>query len=192
MALRENELHRTYSYAEYRKFPEEEQWELIEGMPISMSPAPSPKHQDIVGQLYRKFSDFLEETSCRVFIAPFDVRLFADNKKDEEIRNVVQPDVSIICDPAKIDDYGCKGSPNLIVEVLSPATAKKDRLEKKRLYREAEVREYWIVDPTNETVEVFLLEGAEYIENGVYSKVDSVSVRIFDNLTIELQQIFRL
>lgn len=191
MALREFEWNRKYNYAEYQKFPPEERWELIDGNAYNMSPAPTPKHQDLVGQLYRKFSDYLEDSTCRVFIAPFDVRLLTDHKKDEEIRNVVQPNVTIICDPDKLDDHGCQGSPDLIVEVLSPATAKKDRFEKKRLYRDAQVREYWIVDPTNETVEVLRLEGSDYIESGVYSREDSVSVGIFDDLTIDLRRIFR-
>lgn len=193
MVMPENHFQRkqTYTYADYLTLSTDERYELIDGTLYNMSPAPSTKHQQIAGALYRQFGNYLEGRSCQVFIAPFDVRLLSQSKRDEDVTNVVQPDISVICDPDKIDEKGCNGSPDLIIEVLSPATAKKDKGEKLRLYRKAGVRQYWIVDPANETVEIFDFSVNLFADAFVYGKADRITVSLFTDFEIELSTIFK-
>lgn len=115
-----------YTYGDYLTWPDEERWELIEGVPYDMTPAPSTNHQRILGELFRQISTFLLDRDCEVFIAPFDVRLPEGDEADEQIITVVQPDIAVICDPAKIDRRGCRKAPDFIIEILSPSTAAKD------------------------------------------------------------------
>ncbi|UOF89119.1 Uma2 family endonuclease [Fodinisporobacter ferrooxydans] len=183
---------RTYSYQDYVNLSTEERFELIDGVPYNMSPSPSRRHQQILGQLATEFTFYLRGKTCEALIAPFDVRLFANGKTDDEIRDVVQPDLSVICNPDKLDDKGCKGSPDLIVEILSPSTGKLDRWIKYKLYERAGVREYWLVEPTNSTIEIFTLnEQGRYELHGVYGRGDTVPVGIFEDLAIDLKVIFR-
>lgn len=98
--------------------------------------------------------DFFRERNCQVFAAPFDVRLFSEGKDDDEVFYVVQPDLSVICDKNKLDEKGCAGSPDLIIEIVSPSSAKMDKMMKRNFYEEALVKEYWIVNPQNELIEV--------------------------------------
>nr|WP_018132011.1 Uma2 family endonuclease [Effusibacillus pohliae] len=191
MAIKREEVpKRPANYAEYLLTPEGERWEIIEGIPYNMTPAPSTEHQRIIGNLHGEFYSYLKGKPCSAFVAPFDVRLLADGKADDQVKNVVQPDISIICDPNKIDEKGCLGAPDLIVEVLSPSTAKKDRSEKLRLYRLAGVREYWIVDPLNKTVEVYDWTQHRFAEAQVYGAEDRIQVAIFDDLVIDLGDVF--
>jgi Uma2 family endonuclease len=112
-----------YTYAEYCTWPPEDRWELIHGQPWSMSPAPNRRHQMVAGEIYRQFSNWLQDKSCNVFIAPFDVLLpDVEEQDDSEISTIVQPDVVVFCDKTKLKDYGAKGAPDLVVEVLSPFT----------------------------------------------------------------------
>ena len=141
----------TFTYADYLHWPDEERWELIHGVAYNMSPAPGTAHQRVVFDIARRIAEVTDNGPCETFIAPFDVRLSAGApgetaEADEAVETVVQPDISVFCDPEKIDDRGAKGAPDLIVEVLSPATAHKDQTEKLKLYDEAGVREYWIVN----------------------------------------------
>jgi Uma2 family endonuclease len=157
-----------------------------------MSPAPSRKHQETLLELAGEFRNYLKDKACRVYPAPFDVRLFAETKSNDKVMNVVQPDITVVCDKNKLDETGCKGTPDLIVEILSPSSIKHDRWLKYKLYERAGVREYWIVDPTNESIEVFILnEDGKYEISGVYSKEDEVKVNIFEDLTLDLNLIFR-
>jgi Uma2 family endonuclease len=180
-----------YSYADYLGWDEERRCELIDGVVFDMSPAPSTRHQDVLSELTAALRTRLRDTSCRAFVAPFDVRLFADNKQDDEVYHVVQPDLVIVCDKHKLDEKGCKGTPDLIIEVLSPSTAKKDRVMKFNLYERAGVKYYWIVDPLNETLEVYALKGTRFQIEGVYGKADQVAVSLIEDLTIDLEDVFR-
>lgn len=178
-----------YTYRDYLDWPDEERWELIDGTPYNMTPSPSTDHQRILGGLYRKISNFLDGRSFEAFLAPFDVRLFPDKKKRDD--NIVQPDLTVVCDPSKITSKGCEGAPDLVIEILSPSTAKKDKGQKKRLYERAKVKEYWIVDPLNFTIEIFnLSEQGKYGEADLYGKEDEVGSILFDNLLIDLKSIF--
>ena len=178
-----------YTYEDYLGWPGEERWELIDGIPYNMTPAPSPDHQRILLRLSRKFADFLEGKTCEVFIAPFDIRLFPDKQKQDD--NIVQPDLTIVCDPSKITEKGCEGIPDLVVEILSPSTAKKDRGQKKRLYERARIKEYWIVDPLNQLIEVFTLsEQGNYGEADLFEKDDEVKISLLGDFILDFQTIF--
>ena len=183
------EPNRRYTYADYLAWDDKERWELIDGIPYNMTPAPSPDHQRILLRLSRKIADYLDGGTCEAFISPFDVRLFPHEKKIDD--NVVQPDLTVICDPSKTTEKGCEGVPDLIIEILSPSTAKKDRGKKRKLYERAGVKEYWIVDPFNQTVEVFTLsDQGKYREADLYGKEDEIKVGLFEVLTIDLNTIF--
>ena len=146
-----------YTYADYLTWPDAERWELIDGYPYDMSVAPNRKHQEILGELYREFSNFLDHRPCRVYIAPFDIRLSEDYSDKHLIENVVQPDLSVFCQMDRLDERGAVGAPTLAVEVLSLATTQKDIKTKLLLYQKYGVAEYWIVDPVEEWVEVLIL-----------------------------------
>ena len=183
MPLPRREEH--YTYADYAAWDTEERYELIDGVPYLMSPAPRTKHQRITGRLYSEFDFFLRGKTCEVFIAPFDVRLNADTYDDI----VVQPDITIICDKSKIDDMGCKGVPDMVVEVLSPSSARYDKVLKFDVYLKAGVREYWIVDPDSETISVHILQDGEYAVKA-YGENDTIPVRVLEGCKIETQAIF--
>lgn len=174
-----------YTYADYCTWDDSERWELIEGVPYAMSPAPSPKHQEISSNLHNQLYNFLKGKPCRVYPAPFDVRLNADDEDD----TVVQPDLVVICNRSKIDEKGCKGAPDLIVEILSPSTARRDRMVKLHQYQRAGVREYWIVDPDTKTVQVCILENGRYFVTA-YADTDTAPVTVLPGCTINLQEVF--
>lgn len=144
-----------FTYGDYVQWEGDERWELVYGVPFLMSPAPGTRHQLVVTELARQVGNHLAGGPCRVFVAPFDVRLADGDEEDAAIRNVVQPDLSVVCDPAKLDEASCRGAPDWIVEVVSPRTAARDRLEKRHLYERHGVEEYWIVDPEKATVVVY-------------------------------------
>lgn len=151
-----------YTYGQYLRWPEGMRYELIDGEAVLMAPAPTLEHQDIAGEIYHQLRQALEGAPCRVFISPVDVRLPEGDEADEDIATVVQPDVLLVCDAAKIDRRGVRGAPDWVVEVLSPSTAARDQIAKRRLYERAGVREYWLVHPTDRTLTVHVLQGGRY------------------------------
>ncbi len=180
-----------YTYGDFLSWPEGERWELVDGKPYDMTPAPSANHQRILRELSMHFSLYLRGKSCEVFFAPFDIRLPSGNEKDEEIQTVVQPDLVVICDKSKLDEKGCRGAPDLIVEILSPSSALRDMKEKLSLYERVGVREYWIVHPVERTVMVFLLSGeGSYGKPEVYGGSDEIKISIFDGFIIDLKTVF--
>jgi Uma2 family endonuclease len=180
-----------YNYGDYLKWPESTRCELINGAVYNMVPAPSVKHQRIVGELFRQISNYLLDKECEIFVAPFDVRLPKGVEKDDEINTVVQPDLTVICDKDKLDDKGYKGSPDLIIEVVSQNTLKKDISVKFSLYEQVGVKEYWIVYPKDKTVMVFKLgEDSMYGEPDLYRDNDSMKPGIFVDLQIDLVRVF--
>ncbi|MDH7555291.1 MAG: Uma2 family endonuclease, partial [Spirochaetota bacterium] len=136
-----------FTYADYLTWTGDERWELIDGVAYDMTPAPDVNHQVIVGNTYQIISEYLEGKTCRVFLAPIDVRLPESDAADDAVYTVVQPDVVVVCDPEKIEKRGIIGAPDLVVEVLSASTAYKDETEKLNLYERHGVKEYWIVNP---------------------------------------------
>ena len=151
-----------HTYGEYRQWPEEARYELIDGVAYAMAPAPTRVHQEILLELARQVANALVEHPCKAFIAPFDVRLPKGDEADDEVDTVVQPDLSVVCDPGKLDEHGCRGAPDWIVEVLSPATASHDHIHKRAVYERAGVREYWLVHPVDRIVTIYRLEDGRY------------------------------
>ena len=146
-----------YTYQDYLRWPDEVRYELLDGKALMMA-APGVLHQRIVRELVTQLTLAFRGKSCEVFPAPFDVCLSAADAADDQIDNVVQPDISIICDAGKLDDRGCKGAPDWIIEVLSPSTASRDLIHKLRQYERHGVREYWVVHPTDRVVMMWQLQ----------------------------------
>lgn len=151
-----------FSYREYLQWPEGERWELVDGVAHAMGPAPARRHQVIVGELFRQIANALKGRECQVFFAPFDVRLPKADEADEEIDTVVQPDIVVVCDRNKLDERGCRGAPDWIIEVVSPTSESRDQILKRDLYQRVGVKEYWIVQPEARQVIVYRLEAGTY------------------------------
>ena len=179
-----------FTYGDYRTWPVNERWELIDGLVYDMSPAPSRSHQDICGELFFQFRSQLADRPCRAYLAPFDVRLPQGDEADEDIDTVVQPDLVVVCDRKKLDDKGCKGVPDLVIEILSPYTAHKDLNEKFRLYERVGVKEYWIAHPQDRTVMVFRREGENFDRHAMSAGEDRIEVPLLGELTVDLKQSF--
>ncbi len=182
-----------FTYGDYRNWPQDERWELIDGRPYDMSPAPSRYHQYIQSKLITEFNNRISEKKqdCDVYGTPFDVRMPAANEKDDQILTVIQPDISIICDKNKLDDLGCKGAPELIVEIISPSTAKKDMGEKMELYQNQGVLEYWIIYPNEKIVSVFKLSKNKTYQLPIsYSTEDTIPVTLKETIEIILKNVF--
>ena len=179
-----------YTYGNYISWNDGERWELIEGVPYNMTPAPTRFHQHIVVRLGWFFAEHLEGKPCEVYVAPFDVRLPEHDEADEDVTTVVQPDLVVVCDPEKLDDRGCRGAPDLVVEVLSPSTAARDHIQKLALYEKHGVREYWLVHPVDRMATVYLLDEGKYGKPGVFASGDTVEVAVLPGLAIELGRVF--
>lgn len=180
-----------YTYRDYLSWPEGERWEIIDGVPQMMAP-PSRIHQEILTELLAQFHNYLREKPCKVYPAPFGVRLPTGNEKsDQEIATVVEPDIVVVCDLSKLDEHGCKGAPDLIIEIVSPTSVKNDMLKKFNLYESAGVKEYWIIEPNGKIVTVFVLGATgRYGRQEVYSEEDQIQVNIFKDLKINLNPVF--
>ncbi len=190
--LSQLDLNATYSYADYLKWQFKERVELLRGKILEMTPAPSVRHQRIAGNLYYYVRSAFQEQPCNVYFAPFDVRLYnrkKSRKASKEIFTVVQPDLCVICDETKLDEQGCNGAPDLVIEILSPGNSKREMNEKFELYEEAGVREYWLVQPTDEVVLIYVLnENERYI--GLRPATEVVQSAIFPKLRVDLGEVF--
>ena len=194
MKLSELNLDKKYTYADYVKWTFEEAVELIKGRIFKMA-APLSNHQDSSLNLATVLKNYVKGKSCKVYAAPFDVRLpkpISQRKTDKDIETVVQPDICVVCDLSKIDRRGCLGAPDLIVEILSKGTASKDVKDKFEVYEESGVREYWIVSLTERLVNVFRLnEQGKYVpDNRPYVPSDTIRVGIFSDFSILVDDIF--
>lgn len=186
------DLNEKYSYSEYLKWQFKERVELIKGKLFKMTPAPSRKHQDTSIEIIYQIKNYLKNKRCKVYSAPFDVR-FPNGGADKQIYTVVQPDICVICDKNKLDDKGCIGAPDLIIEILSPATGAKDATTKYDLYEENGVKEYWMVYPGEHLVDVFLLnQHGKYELVKKFTREDKVKVNVFEDLFIDLNEVFDL
>ncbi len=180
-----------YTYADYLTWPEGERWEIFDGVPY-MQAAPTWQHQSISSELHRQIANYLVNSPCRVFTAPFDLCIPELNEVDEEISNVIsQPDIVVICDESKLRKTGYFGTPELIIEITSPSTARKDKLIKFNKFEKAGVKEFWIVEPEQKIVTVFVLqENNRYGRPEVYAEEDKINVSIFPDLSIDLKPVF--
>lgn len=187
------DLNKRYSYADYLTWIDDKRRELINGFIKLMSPAPTRRHQEVAGDMYGRFWTFLQNKPCKVFYATFDVRLPQNNETgNQQIFTVVQPDICIICNHSKLDDKGCLGAPDMIVEIVSPSTAQTDTRDKFQVYQESGVQEYWIVFPEEKVIESFQLLNGKYELRGMYAGNHMAPVGIFnDELLIDLLQVFK-
>jgi Uma2 family endonuclease len=194
MKLSELNLDKKYTYADYVKWTFDDAVELIKGRIFKMA-APLSNHQDSSTNLNYLFKGHLKGKPCKVYAAPFDVRLpkpLSHRKSDKDIETVVQPDICVVCDLSKIDRRGCVGAPDLIVEILSKDTAVKDVKDKFEVYEESGVKEYWIVSLTERLVNVFRLnEQGKYVpDHRPYVPSDTIRVGIFSDFSIVVDDIF--
>lgn len=187
-SLSELDLQGYYTYADYLTWKFRERVELLKGQVFKMSPAPSMIHQRIATELTRQLANFFHKKDCHVFAAPFDVRLPLD---DDEVSTIVQPDLCVVCDEKKLDERGCVGAPDLIVEVLSPGNSKKEMKEKFEIYQASGVREYWLVNPGDANVLIYILnEEGKFSGLAPVTEDDTLQSSIFPALSIRLDEIF--
>lgn len=190
MQLADLDLTKTYTYADYYRWKFDERVELIKGFIFKMSPAPGRMHQKISIKFAQRLSNFLEGKKCEVYHAPFDVRLPRKSKKDEDIITVVQPDICVVCNPEILDEKGCLGAPDLIIEILSPGNSKKEIKNKYNVYEESGVREYWIVDPTHQTLQVNKLVHGKYQPQRALTAGDIITTDVLPGFSMDLTDIF--
>ncbi|WP_428655822.1 Uma2 family endonuclease [Runella sp.] len=184
----------SYTYADYLKWTFDERIELIKGKIFNMSPAPARRHQKISVKLSLTIGNYLDGKSCEMYTAPFDVRLTplkGKKRKDDQIYTVVQPDICVICDMDKLDDRGCIGAPDLIIEILSPGNTKKEMSDKFQVYEENGVTEYWLVEPNDNVIIVYVLnDEGKYIGLRPYTEDDVITSSVLPGLELSVSRIF--
>ncbi|MDR0731468.1 MAG: Uma2 family endonuclease [Treponema sp.] len=176
----------SFTYADYRAWDlkEGERYELIDGVPYAMS-APGAHHQEILIALAAAFYGFFKGKPCKVYPAPYDVRLFY--RGDEADDTVVQPDLAVVCDEEKRGPEGCRGAPDLVIEILSPSNTVVEMMRKFDLYRRAAVQEYWLVSPEEKSIHAYCFLG-DRVVGRVYT--DAAEAEIFPGLKLSLEEIF--
>jgi Uma2 family endonuclease len=172
------------TWSDYRSWPDDERWEIIDGVAYAMSPAPSTKHQIVTGNLFSRLMQSLAGKPCRPFIAPTDVKL--------SDLDVVQPDILVVCDPARITATHIEGAPDLVIEVLSPTTSAKDLRQKKALYERAGVREYLVVDPLEHYAIRFLLGADGYDKGAVFAADEMLVFVTLEGLEVPLWEVLEV
>ncbi len=199
------DLNGVYSYADYLKWQFDERIELLKGKIFRMSPAPSTKHQKISFNLVFKLGVYLELSNCQIFSAPFDVRLSVNkdiniskryrNKTkslpDGKIMTVVQPDICVICNLDILDEKGCVGSPDLVIEILSPGNSRREMKDKFEIYQEAGIPEYWIVDPEHEFIIIYHMQKNLYVGSAPYYSGDTISSHSIKGFTLDVENVFK-
>jgi Uma2 family endonuclease len=164
--------------------------ELIKGRIFKMSPAPTSDHQVISREISGQLWQFLKGKTCQVFSAPFDVRFPRKSTEDKDILTVLQPDICVVCDPAKIDKKGCIGAPDIIIEILSPSNSEKELKYKYEVYEEAGVKEYWVVFPDEKTLLIYTLTDGKFVPSRLMVKSDVVTSAILPGFMLDLSEIF--
>ena len=180
-----------YSYADYLTWELDEMVEIIKGRVFKpAAAAPRRIHQELTLKIARKLSEFLDKKPCKVFVAPFDVRLPVKSKKNEDIFTVIQPDICVVCDRSKLDEAGCLGAPDLIIEILSQGNNRKELKYKYEVYEESSVREYWVVHPNEQTLLVYTLTNEKYVPSLLFSPGDIVSSACVAGFKLDLEEVF--
>ena len=187
--VQEPDLTGTYTARDYISWKTDELMELIRGKIFKMTPAPLWRHQEVLGELYLIFRSVVKKP-CQVGLSPLDVYLIHPGEDWKETKNILQPDLCIICDPQKIHKRGCMGAPDLALEILSPKTAKKDLGIKRDLYEEYGVKELWIVHPNDGTVLVHILENGKYRILPLMAKGQILKSPTFPGLQVDLNKVF--
>ncbi|MBP6445540.1 MAG: Uma2 family endonuclease [Saprospiraceae bacterium] len=198
------DLNKTYSYADYLLWRFEERVELIKGKILKMSPAPSRKHQGISSTIHILLGNYLMQKGCVLYAAPFDVRLpisedlniskkyknKAKKLQDGKILTVVQPDITVVCDPDKLDERGCIGAPDLVIEILSPGNKDIELKDKFEIYQKSGIKEYWIVEP-DEYIIVYTLQKGKYNGSKPFTSGEKVTSTLMPELSLNVSEIFR-
>ena len=179
------EAARKYTYEDYLNRDDDIRYELIDGV-IHMLASPARVHQGISGEIHVQLYNFLKGKPCKVYYAPFTVRLSVGQGAD----TVLEPDLVVICDMSILDDRGCKSAPDMVIEILSPSTSKKDTTIKYNKYLQAGVKEYWVVSPDDKTVIVHILKDDEYVTKA-YDDNDTVHVHVLEGCEIYLPDVFQ-
>ena len=188
------DINKRYSFADYLTWFDDKRRELYNGLVKIMS-APRRKHQKISVIILNNIFNYLKNKKCEVYAAPFDVRLPENGDKDnKKIFTVVQPDIVVVCDPKKLDEKGCIGAPDLIVEILSPSTGNRDLKDKFLIYEKHGVKEYWVANPDLNNIQIFILDEAlkKYQFQGTFIEGDDVSPSMFPDLIIKIDEIFTI
>jgi len=190
--LSDLDANKIYSYADYLLWQFQERVELIKGKIFEMSPAPSRKHQVVLRKLNRYLDRYFEFKSCGLYFAPFDVRLinYKKSSEDHQVFSVVQPDLCVVCDENKLDDRGCIGAPDLVIEILSPGNSKKEMGIKFDLYEENGIKEYWIVEPAENSIFVYTLKDGKYYGLKPCIEGQKIKSPLFPELDFEIEKIF--
>ena len=191
MELANLDLNKVYTYADYYKWKFEERVELIKGYIFKMSPSPNRLHQEISGGISYQLLKFLARSPCKVYTAPFDVRFPRKSKADKDIITVLQPDICVVRDRSKLDDRGCIGAPDIVVEVLSPSNNKKELKNKYEIYEEAGVKEYWVVWPYEQTMIVYTLTDGKFVSSPVISGGDILTSSVLPGFSLNISELFR-
>jgi Uma2 family endonuclease len=190
--INELDFNKLYTYSDYLTWKFSERVELIKGKIFRMA-APSRVHQRISWNLSLSLGNHLKSGKCEAFSAPFDVRLplLSHQIKGNKASTVVQPDICVVCDLSKLDDRGCNGAPDLVVEILSPSNSTKEVQEKFDLYQNAGVAEYWVVQPSEAFIIRYNLnENGEYIGSRIFTTGDTMASKVLVGFEVELDQIF--
>lgn len=182
---------KVYTYYDYLNFPNDEFVEIIDGKIFAMSPAPSRIHQELIMEISAELRNYIKSNKgqCKVYPAPFDVVLINENENENDSKNIVQPDISVICDKNKLNDKGCFGSPDMIVKIVSKFNPGNDYVKKLYLYEKYKVKEYWIVNPMKKNILVYTLTESGYNQPDLYTFNDKIKVYIFNNLEIDFNGI---
>ena len=179
-----------YTYADYLTWEDDQRVELIKGKVFPFAAAPRTNHQRVSVKIATALFNFLRGKSCEVFSAPFDVRLPSRSLKNEDIDTVVQPDLCVICDPEKLDELGCIGAPDLIVEILSPGNNRKELQNKYAVYEESGVREYWVIHPDQGSLMIYMLDNGKYTPSRLFTLGDVVSSKAVPGFNLDLSEVF--
>ncbi len=190
MELASLDINGNYTYADYLKWTFKERVELIKGKLFKMSPAPNRMHQGLSGYMFYTLYNHLRGKKCKVYCAPFDVRLPGKSKDDKDVINVLQPDLCVICDESKLDFKGCIGAPDIVVEILSPSNNVVELKNKYDVYERAGVTEYWVVSPQDKTFLVYTLLDGSYKASRLMVAGDIVETSILPGFSLELAELF--
>ncbi|PKL43441.1 MAG: Uma2 family endonuclease [Candidatus Riflebacteria bacterium HGW-Riflebacteria-1] len=189
-AQRQPKTKSEFTYGDYLTWPDTERWELIDGDAYAMTPGPDADHQRILVNFCVTIGIFLKGKKCEILPAPFDVLLPIGDEADEDVKTVVQPDVIVVCDPDKITRRGCRGAPDWVIEILSPSTASRDQILKRRRYEKAGVKEYWICNPTDRVIFVYHLHKNKLVLFEIYDDKAKIEVATLPGLTLDCSEVF--
>ncbi|HET6254537.1 MAG TPA: Uma2 family endonuclease [Puia sp.] len=190
MQFADLDFSKSYTYADYLKWTFEDRLELINGKLFKMGPAPNRIHQELSYRISGRLFNLLQGKPFSAFYAPFDVRLPRKSKNDDDVITVVQPDICVVCDPSKLDDRGCIGAPDIVVEILSPGNNRKELKNKYDVYEESGVKEYWLIHPQEKTFLKYVLTDGKFQASRLMTTGDEVTTEVLPGFALSLEELF--